>query len=384
MAACNEAAMEDLAAIKDMITNLSHTEEQVEASLSELATILYNWAQYPSSTEDLRNATFSLGIVKALLGIMGSSTNVRLLTKAVGSTALLVHGNDDARARLGEMGIIPILLKLLSPRPHCSDLFSSTNLIWYKEWLEVYEQCLITLRKLTYHNFDNQQQLAREGGLKLIIDLVMDRVILQNSGCFSVKAKQCLCQLALSKKLICRAAPVPEVCRGAVLHSFPSLTNPSLTLSAQYPAFYVELVTKDEEWVEHIMLEKGVVWPDHTPFPQQPKWTCVVVTCVEDGGHVWCQFCTEKPNPKVEAMKGSLMKMARYMNQNTQIVTLTSNFSLSYRKLQWVSLLLVRLQSVMFMQHFVILLSLRSHVVFRLHSGVEQDYLNQKILTVRH
>ena len=310
MAACiNELSAQDsLVAIKAVITNLSHTEEEVVSSITELASLLYTLAQH-SSSQNLRNTTFSLGIVKALLGIMGSSAKIGLLTKALQCTAFLVHGNDEARVRLGKMGIIPTLLKLLSPLPAANDPYTSTPLQWCKDWTGVYEQCLIVLRKLTFHNLDNQQQLAQGGGLKLIIDLSMYKNILQNSGCFSMDAKKCLHQLTLGKKLICRATPVPEICRGAVLKSFLSLSDPGLTLSAQYPAFYIELATKEEKWIEHAMIEKGVVWPDHTPFPEQPKWTCVSVTNVEDGGHIWCQFCTEKPNPKVESLKESLMKL---------------------------------------------------------------------------
>lgn len=291
--------------IWEVLGCLSSSEEQVAEALSDLANVLLHCAE---SSEDVprhvvRNSCFSVGIVKAVLGILRSCSAVGLLATASKCLTLLAHGNDEARVKLGELGAILVLLKLLLPRPQ------GQAGKWPKEWVPVYEQVLGCLRKLTYHNPSNQQQLAVAGGMKLIIEMAMNKQLFTNFGEFPPETKPSLEEMVLRKKLVSRVNPVPKEEVGEVLKSFPALVSSSRALSLHYPAFMVDLVTEDRNSVAYSLLEKGVVWLDHSPLPDGVKWTCVVVQNVEDGCNVWCQFCTSNPSAAVVRMRESLQEL---------------------------------------------------------------------------
>lgn len=292
--------------IAQVLTSLHYTEEEVESEVSKLAKLLFhcadNWAA-------LRHEAFSCGVVKALLGVMRSSTRVSLLSKSAGCIALIAHDCDEARSRFSSTDIIPLLLNLCTPRRNPDDTFSEP--FWQKEWIPVYEQALTAMRKLTYHNLDHQQKLAQLGGVKLIVDLCTDEEFYRTCCRFPPEAKHHLQELTLGKKLICQATPAPKEKRGSILRSFPAISQDSKTLSLQYPAYVVSLATHDQQWIANMMVESGFVWPDHTPFAESARvvWTCVMVTSVEDGGHMWCQFCSESPHPRVQAMCSSLKQL---------------------------------------------------------------------------
>lgn len=303
------AVIKCLSEIQTVLTDLSYSEQEVEVAVSLLGTTFYHCALYEVSG---RNAAFSLGIVKALLGILRSSSNVTLLTKVASCLALLIHGNEEGREQLGRMGVVQILMNLLSPTVSVfeSCLESSVKISWDLSRAGVYERALSVLRKLTYHNGDNQILVAQSGGVKLIVNIAMSDIFLRNSGHLGLESKQCLEHLTLGKKLACRAAFIPESCRGAVLSSFQALSGDNSVITAQYPAFYVSLATEEKTWISSMMIEMGVVWPDHTPFPADgSRWTRVVVTNVENGNNVWCQFCKERPDPRMKLMQESLDEM---------------------------------------------------------------------------
>ena len=247
---------------------------------------------------------FSCGVVKALLGILRSSSRASLLSKAAGCIALIAHNSDEARCQLSSTDTIPLLLSLCDPR-------KKGQRIWQEEQVPVYEQALVALRKLTFHCLDNQHKLAEIGGLKLIIDLCSDKEFFKTCSRFSPKSKEQLTDLTLGKKLICQAVQATKEQSGAILEAFTAMAHTKPDLCTRYPAYIVSLATKDQEWVADMMLASGTVWPDHTSHPahSQPVWTCVVVTCVESGGHVWCQFCSEKPHPRLQAMSSSLKQL---------------------------------------------------------------------------
>lgn len=290
-----------LSGICEVLGCLSNSQEQVAEALSDLASVLLLCAE--TSEDVVRNSCFSAGIVKAVLGILRSCSAVGLLATAAKCLTLLAHGNDEGRIKLGELGAISVLLRLLLPRPH------GQAGKWPKEWVPVYEQVLGCLRKLTYHNASNQQQLAMAGGVKLIIEMAMNKQLFTNFGEFLPEAKTSLEEMVLRKKLISRVNPVPKEEVGAVLRSFPALISSSRGPSLHYPAFMVDLVTESGNWIAHSLLEKGVVWLDHSPLPDGVKWTCVVVQNVEDGCNVWCQFCTSNPSVAVVRMRKSLEEL---------------------------------------------------------------------------
>ena len=300
------SAVANLKEIQAKLTDLSLSEQETEAVVSRLGGLLYRCAAQNQVKE--RNAAFDLGVVKALLGILRCSSSNSLVSKVAGCLALLVHGNEEARERLGNINnFFQLLMKLLSPKVSESGLERLSRVSWDLSQAVVYEQVLSVLQKLTCHNSDNQVRLVQSGGVKLIVNLSMSSVFLRNLGHFSLESKQCLERLTLGKKLACRAAFVPESCSGAVLNSFEALSGDYAAVTAQYPAFYVSLATEDKKWIGASMIEMGVVWPDHTPFPVEgSKWTRVIVTSVENGNNVWCQFCKEKPDPRMERMLESL------------------------------------------------------------------------------
>lgn len=300
MALSSSLAGEKLRGIREVLGCLSSQPIEVAEALRDLADVLL-WCG--EATEDgLRNSCFSNGLVKAVLGILRSCSAVSMLATAARCLALLTHGNDEARIKLGELGAIQVLLNLLLPRPRGR----KASPLWPKEWIPLYEQALMCLRKLTYLNMSNQQRLAMAGGVKLVVELAMDKSLLTNYGEFCPKAKRALETLVLRKKMISRVKPVPKDEIPATLRSFPALSS---SLSIHYPAFLVELVTEGGSWVAQTLLEKGVVWLDQSPVPDGVKWTHVEVQHVEDGCNVWCQFCTSNPSNGVVNMRKSLQEL---------------------------------------------------------------------------
>ena len=309
------SVVETLRKIGPVISDLSCSNEELEAAVSRLGDTLYYCVQNELSE---RNSIFELGIVKALLGILRSSSDLSLLVKVARCLSLLVHGNEEGRERLGNVSnIFQLLVNLLTPRRvtvPVSKVESSARYVWEVSRSEVYEQVLSLLRKLTYLNGDNQVRLAQSGGIKLIVNMSVSSIVLRNSGQFSLESKRCLENLTLGKKLACRAAFIPSNSCGAVLSSFEALSGENSVITAQYPAFYISLATEDRNWIASIMIEMGVAWPDHTPLPTEgSKWTKVVVTSVENGNSVWCRFCKEKPDVRLQAMQQSLADMVKLL-----------------------------------------------------------------------
>jgi len=297
MAECESLHLENrLDEIKDVLGCLSYSQEKVEAGLLDLSCVLLRCARM--GEDEVRNSCFSLGIAKALLGILRSCNRVSTLSTAAKCLSLLVHANDEARVGLGELGAVSVLVRLLQPRPPA---------VWPEEWIPVYEQTLCCLRKLTYHCASNQQELARIGGIKLVLEMAVNKDLFSNYGRFPSEAKATLEELTLRKKLVAHVVSVKDDKHTAVLDSFPALSS----LKLHYPAYFVDLATKDGEWVAAAMVEKGVAWPDYSAvIPDEgDKWTCVGVQNVEDGCNVWCQFCTEKPSAAVTKMTQSLKEL---------------------------------------------------------------------------
>lgn len=309
----SSSVQESLKEIQAMLTDLSRSEQEVEAVVSRLGGLLYHCAQ---NHVNERNLAFDLGVVRALLGILRCSSNSSLISKVAGCLALLVHGNEEGRERLGNINnFFQLLLKHLSPSAlEKGGLEPVSRVSWDLSRAGVYEQVLSVLQKLTYLNGDNQVRLAQSGGVKLIVNLAMSSVFLRNSGHFGLESKQCLEHLTLGKRLACRAAFVPESCSGSVLSSFEALSGDYAAVTAQYPAFYIGLATEEKKWIGSAMIKKGVVWPDHIPFPAEgSKWTRVIVTNVESGSNVWCQFCKEKADSRVERMLESLDMVSEFL-----------------------------------------------------------------------
>ena len=309
MAGCRSLKWENkFSEIKAVLGRLSSSDDEVKESLGQLEDVLLQCIK--CGQDDMRDLCFSLGIVKALLGIMHSSSDVSMLMRAVSCTALLAHGNDEGRIQLGELKVIPTLLNLLLPHPVIHGVRGHGNgtTLWPKEWIPVYEKVLIALRKLTYHNSSNQQELAQIGGIKLIVELAMNNKLLSNFDEYPPEAKELLVSLVLGRKFITRVTAVPEEDKKVLFQSFPALSVFS-TINMHYPAFYVDLVTKDKVWVANTLLERGVVWPDNASSPEGSKWTCVVVHSVEEGCGLWCQFCTQNPSEALVQMKNTLAKL---------------------------------------------------------------------------
>lgn len=292
---------QQLKEIAGVLRCLTHSQEKVKEALGRLSSILLACAE--AGDVEVRNSCFPTGIVKAVLGVLRSCDKVSVLATAARCLGRLVHANDEARIELGELGAIPVLVKLLVPRPP-----TPGSPLWPKEWVPVYKESMVCLRKLTFFNLSNQQALARAGGVKLIIEIVQDQGLYTNYGQFPAETKACLEELVARERFVSRVCSVAKDERAAVLRSFPAL---DLLGSMCYPAYYVELTTKDRKWVSHSLLEKGVVWPAHRPVPEGCKWTNVVVQCVESGCDVWCQFCTDKPNEAAVLMRKSLLELVR-------------------------------------------------------------------------
>lgn len=293
-----------LAAIRGVLRDLSRSREEVQEALSDLGDVLLQCATAGES--ETRNLCFKLGIVKAVLGVLRSCHRPDMLSSAARCLALLSHGNDEARMELGERGAIGILLHLLTPKP------GTPPPPWPEEWVPVCEQALVCLTKLTYHCSNNQQELARLGGIKLIVDLAMDGNILSNYDRYPPEMRRHLQELVLRKRFMSRVAPVPQrgERRGAILRHFPALRSCGESdVSMHYPVFEVDLISRDKEWVSLQLIRKSLAWPDSAPLPEGARWTCVEVQEVEEGCCFWCQFCLDRPSEAISHMNTSLANL---------------------------------------------------------------------------
>lgn len=304
----------------EILTDLRYSRDETKttAAIKELSQLLY---LNPQERPSLFQATWSRGGVTALLGILRSTQSIPLLANAARCLALLIQDNSSAAQQLVACDILSVLLPLLFPHAEKpatpttvdSPYPLSSPLSWPRQRLPVYEMVLAVIRKLTYHSPSLQKTFAERGGIKLIIKLSSSPDFISTCSSFSIAARDKLVSLTLGKKLICHAALVPEGSRNDVLRCFPSLFS-SIGLSSLYPAYVVDLMTDDERWIVDTLVESQEVWPCHTPFPKgvESVWTCVSVTCVQDGGHVWCQFCLDRPKPKISAMATILREMVSY------------------------------------------------------------------------
>lgn len=293
--------------IKKVLMRLSTTDAQLETAARELTALLSSCSSSGILTQ-LQEQAFHLSIVKALLGIVGSSSQPSLLAPCTECLALLVHGNDHARVRLGEMRAVPLMLDLLSPR---SVGTGGVQKCWHRDWVQVYTQAMIVLRKLTYLNEDNQQEVAVMGGIKLIIALVNDENLLTNYHTYPPSAKEELESLALNRPLTARVHSATKAEKPAILNHFSAFTHQGSTMASYYPVFSVSLITSDSSLVSDHLLEKGVVWPYQGPTQSDTKLTRVCVTCVEDGGHIWCQFLSEKQKEVSAIINTTLAKLVK-------------------------------------------------------------------------
>ena len=301
----------------EVITELRHSEDETEAAITSLNELLYS---NPQNRALLSRAVFTRGGVPALLGILRSCQSISLQAKAAGCLSLLVHDNREGASQLASCDdIAAILFPLLCPQRDYSLLSdegrpqSVPPLSWQKQRLPVYERVLSLLRKLTFHCPRLQHSVAQQGGIRLLIELSSSADFIRQCSLFSDAARERLAAIALGRKLICHAVSMPEGLRGDVMQAFPALSTSSLDLAAQYPAYIVDLMFEEGKWVADLLVASGKVWPSHVSFPKgvEPVWTCVMVTCVEDGGNVWCQFCSDKPKPKIEAMATFLRELVR-------------------------------------------------------------------------
>lgn len=304
----------------EILTDLrySRDEEKTTAAIKELSQLLY---LHPQKRPSLFQATWSRGGVTALLGILRSSQSTPLLANAARCLALLIQDNSSAAEQLAACDVLSVLLPLLFPhaeKPVTPTTINSpyplsSSLSWPRGQLPVYEMVLAVIRKLTYHSSALQKSFAEGGGIRLIIELSSSPDFISTCSSFSTAARDKLASLTLGKKFICHAALVPKESQNDVLRCFPALFF-SVGLASLYPSYIVDLMTDEEKWIADTLVESQEVWPCHTPFPKgvEPVWTCVSVTCVQDGGHFWLQFCVDRPKPKINAMATVLREMVSY------------------------------------------------------------------------
>ena len=297
---------------------LSRDESKTAAAVRELSQLLYH---NPEKRWSVFQAARSRGGVSALLGILRSSESISLLADAAGCIALFVQDNSRAAHELASCDVMSTLLPLVYPRrekqatPSALDSRYplSCQLSWLREWLPVYEMALAAIRKLTYHSPALQTTFAEKGGIRLVIELCSNSDFIASSSSFSSVARDKLVELALGKKFIARAVAAPKRSQSRITKSFPPLSSPYLDQS--YPCYLLDLLTEDREWVTDSLVESQLVWPSHAQFPREtdPVWTCVSVTCVQDAGHVWCQFCLDKPKPRLDAMATALRETVSFV-----------------------------------------------------------------------
>ena len=313
----------DVSAACEILTDLRHSRDEAKtsASIRQLSQLLY---REPQRRPRVFQVAWSRGGVHALLGILRSSQSISLLTDAAGCLALCVQDNSHAAHQLASRDVLSSLLPLICPRsespratPGTTRYPLSSSISWHREWLPVYETTLAAIRKLTYHSPALRATFAEMGGIRLIIELSSSPEFISSCSSFSPASRDKLAGLTLGKKFITQAACVPKQAQTHILKSFPALSSPSpfSSPSPLYPCYFVDLVTVDQQWVTDALVESQLVWPSHASFPKgvEPIWTCVGVMSVEDAGHVWCQFCLDKPKPRLDAMTNVLRETVSWL-----------------------------------------------------------------------
>ena len=319
----DSAVAAEISAACDVLTDLrsSRDEQKTSQAIRDISRVLHDHPEQRSYVFTIAN---SRGGISALLGILRCSVDsVPLPADAAACLALLVHQNPRAAHELASRDVLSPLLPLLYPRktkprtlsssPDSSyPLSSSSLLLWSRECLPVYETVLVAIRKLTYHSPPLMRRLAEMGGIRLIIELATNPEFLAETSSFSAAASKRFSELTLGKKFIANAARAPKHTRSDLFTNFPAVK--CLINGDTYPYFVVDLVTDEREFVVDSLIDSGLVWPSHAPFPEgsEPVWTCVGVVCVEDPMHVWCQFCIDRPKPKLEAMIAALRNIVSW------------------------------------------------------------------------
>ncbi len=289
--------------IKKVLSRLLSTETELENAAQRLALLLHK-SSTNGTLSQVQEQAFQMSLVKTLLGIVGSSDCPSLLTQCVRCLALLVHGNDTARVWLGDMNAISLLVDLLSPRS-----LRGSDKCWHSEWVGVYSQVLIALRKLTYLNEDNQQNLALIGGVKLILTMVNNDSFLTNFNRFPAEAKAELESLVLEQTLVSNVQPATDDQKLSIMAHFSAFRHQGSVPVSYYPVFNVTPLDSRNNPIIAAFLNKGVAWSNPSPSPSETKLTRLRVTCVEDGGHLWCQFVSEKQTEVLVVISETLSKL---------------------------------------------------------------------------
>ena len=291
--------------VRHALLHLITPQEEVERALEELSVVLSRGIADDADdvVDSIRELCFSSGIVKALLGILRSSSKDAMMVMSCKCLSLLAHGSEESRSKLGEMDIIRVLVGVLHSY---QDQEISSGARWSRDSVPICEQVMVCLRKITFHQVLNQDKLARIGGIKMVINLSMDKNIMTNFGQFSKEAKEHVEMLTLRKKFISRVFPVPDDQKSRILSAFPAVHMSSLAQS--YPAFYVDLISKDKMSISKALVEDGLMWPvdDDEGVPESFKWTFLMVQAVEDGNSLWCQFCYKNQSQTLLDMKDAL------------------------------------------------------------------------------
>ena len=288
----------------------STPQDETEQSLEEFRSVLSRCAlEDIDGVDSIKEFCFTSGLVKALLGILRSSSQTSMLVVTCKCVSLLAHESGQSIDKLGEMGCIRVLIDLLH---HHSSRETSNGSKWSRKSVPVYEQVMTCLRKLTFYSVANQLELARIGAIKMIVSLATDKGVLSNFKQFSEEVKECLEVMTVRKKFISRVVAVSNDEKREVLSSFSSIS--SSPLAHNYPVFYVDLYNKDKTAVSREMVKEGLVWPaEEEALSGSCKWTFLLVQAVEDGNSFWCHFCHKNLSQSLLEMKEALDAMVKGM-----------------------------------------------------------------------
>ena len=305
---CVQAQMES---IRKILTDISCSEGETNAALEALAELYCGDVH-----EDIQKFAFTSGITKRLVGILRSLSNPSLLATAARCLSLIAYGNQDAKTYFARLKAIPVFLSL------CEPLCKASAHKMEEQRLLLYEHALVAVRTLTFQNSDNQRLFIDNGGVKRLV-AVCNSCLSPERTTYRAEAADKLATLVLGKKMICRAL---NATKGSPLHSstvkmFPSLSKNESAIGSQYPAYLIDLANEEQHWIADQMIEANVAlgapleWPDESAV----KWTCVRVTAVEDGGHVWCQFLSKEVHSRVTKMVESLESMVRFSSHTSTL-----------------------------------------------------------------
>ena len=246
----------NMESIKKILGDLHSTEQEV---LSALETLLDSLSK--DTSIQAKQEVFRSGVAKAVIGLLRCCCHPPTVKTACHVISMLAYGCPQARQRMASTGVVEILLQLLRPKIRRGlGLHVDTS---NKQWLEVCEEAVVALQKLSYKCDEIQKVLVRNSGVGAVANMCNDTRLVEGWAKFPEEAHATMKMLVEGKLLIARGARVTDdVEKETLLSEFPVLNKLLSGVKESYPAFMVDLIDGSKQWIADSMVEQGLILMD--------------------------------------------------------------------------------------------------------------------------